>query len=208
VAALAVAAVAFATESRATSPTIAEHHPAPCGGEHRWDVKTLSDLAQPGALTLSGPLLTTIDQLVMKTHGTIHTHTARINGVETTIYQLKAVTLVESTVEDDKDIHLVIRDDHGAPTDKMIVEFPRLDCGVNAPTSYRKRIGKARTAIEKFIEECGTPVGRWTSLRGTATIKGVGFFDLPHSGTGKQHGVAGNDIELHPVLSFSGSCPA
>jgi hypothetical protein len=36
-------------------------------------------------------------------------------------------------------------------------------------------------------------------LRGSATITGVGFFDLLHG----QTGVAPNGIELHPVLGFS-----
>jgi hypothetical protein len=41
-------------------------------------------------------------------------------------------------------------------------------------------------------------------LHGTATIRGVGFFDLLH-GT-SQHGVAPNEVELHPALRFTGSC--
>ena len=34
---------------------------------------------------------------------------------------------------------------------------------------------------------------------GSATLTGVGFFDIPHG----QTGVAPNAIELHPVLKFS-----
>ena len=44
--------------------------------------------------------------------------------------------------------------------------------------------------------------GSFTNLSGTATLTGVGFFDELHG----QTGVAPNGIELHPVLSFSGSC--
>jgi hypothetical protein len=52
---------------------------------------------------------------------------------------------------------------------------------------------------------CGHVVDGWTQLTGFATIKGVGFFDLVHSS--KQHGVADNDAELHPVLQFNaGTC--
>jgi len=53
--------------------------------------------------------------------------------VESTKYMLKDVALVEAKVEADQDMHLVIRDDHGEPTDKMIVEFPNSDCNVGAP---------------------------------------------------------------------------
>jgi hypothetical protein len=45
-----------------------------------------------------------------------------------------------------------------------------------------------------------TPAAR-KSLSGTAALIGVGFFDLSHGG--EQHGVAENNIELHPVLAFS-----
>jgi hypothetical protein len=38
-------------------------------------------------------------------------------------------------------------------------------------------------------------------LKGTATVTGVGFFDIIHG----QTGVAPNGIELHPVLRFSNS---
>jgi hypothetical protein len=38
-------------------------------------------------------------------------------------------------------------------------------------------------------------------LKGTATVTGVGFFDIIHG----QTGVAPNGIELHPVLRVSNS---
>jgi hypothetical protein len=38
-------------------------------------------------------------------------------------------------------------------------------------------------------------------LKGTATVTGVGFFDVKHSTP--QTGVAPNNIELHPVLRVS-----
>src|SRR5437899_10781720 len=42
----------------------------------------------------------------------------------------------------------------------------------------------------------------FTTLRGNVRIKGVGFWDEIHG----QSGVAPNGIELHPVLSFDGTC--
>lgn len=57
-------------------------------------------------------------------------------------------------------------------------------------------------AREAFESACGrSPRGDFMPLNRSATIVGVAFFDLPH---GKpQHGVAPNNIELHPVLSFT-----
>ncbi len=58
-------------------------------------------------------------------------------------------------------------------------------------------------AREALLKECG-PIGksRFKDLNGSATITGVAFFDVIHG----QRGVAPNGIELHPALSFSGSC--
>src|SRR2546423_1809893 len=57
--------------------------------------------------------------------------------------------------------------------------------------------GRGRNA---FFRACGIPSDSdFTSLQGTATIRGVGFFDTIHG----QRGVAPNGIELHPVLSFT-----
>ncbi len=51
---------------------------------------------------------------------------------------------------------------------------------------------------------CGVPPhGDFMPLKGSATIVGVAFFDLSHNGKSKQHGVAKNNFELHPVLSFT-----
>jgi hypothetical protein len=170
-------------------------------GHDRWDVKTLSDDAR-GAVDAKYPQVRTIDWLVTRQHGVIHRDTPRIRGFETTVFMVKKVTLVEAKKEpDDNDIHLVIRDDHAQPTHQMIVEFPNVACGVKR---FARSVAKARAAIEDYMATCGRRVKGWTQLRGTATIRGVGFFDLPHST--KQHGVADNDAELHPALGFKGSC--
>jgi hypothetical protein len=170
-------------------------------GHDRWDVKTLSDEAR-GAVDAKHPKIRTIDWLVKQQHGPIHKDTARIADFETTVFLVKDVTLVEAKKEPgDNDIHLVIRDDHAPPTHHMIVEFPNVACGVKR---FARAVAKARGAIEDYMKTCGRVVKGWTQLRGTATIRGVGFFDLPHPT--KQHGVADNDAELHPALGFTGSC--
>jgi hypothetical protein len=170
-----------------------------CGSDRR-DVKTLSD-PDRRAVDAKHPQVRTIDWLVTQTHGPIRRRTPRIEGFETTVFIVQDVTLVEAKKEPDNDVHLVIRDDHPPPTHHMIVEFPNVACGVKR---FPRTVAKARAAIEQYLEECGRRKDAWTSLRGTATIRGVGFFDLPHNT--KQHGVADNEAELHPVLGFKGSC--
>lgn len=70
------------------------------------------------------------------------------------------------------------------------------------------KVSKKRAAIKRaraaFERACGTPPSSsFRGLRGTATITGVGFFDVKHG----QRGIAPNGIELHPVLRYrSGGC--
>lgn len=60
-----------------------------------------------------------------------------------------------------------------------------------------------QAARNALTTACGSaPSGSFKSLSGTGTVTGVGFFDVIHG----QTGVAPNGIELHPVVSFSGSC--
>ena len=79
----------------------------------------------------------------------------------------------------------------------MIVELPADGCTKGAAPAVRAKMSAARAA---FIKACPDPSSnRFLKLRGTATITGVGFFDVKHG----QRGVAPNGIELHPVLGFS-----
>jgi hypothetical protein len=103
--------------------------------------------------------------------------------------------LVSAKLEEDDDIHLVIK---GVTTSgTMIVEFPTVACSSNATAGAKTRMKNARNA---FVAACGTPsASSFTQLSGKATIRGIGFFDFKHG----QTGVAPNGIELHPVLKFS-----
>ena len=49
---------------------------------------------------------------------------------------------MEPKVEADQDVHLVVRDDHGTPTDRMLVEFPNSECNVAPPPVYVRLIRK------------------------------------------------------------------
>jgi len=83
----------------------------------------------------------------------------------------------------------------------MIAEFPADYCTLTTAPALRAKMRHAREAL---VAACGTASESFRSLRGTAEITGVGFFDAMHG----QTGVAPNGIELHPVLRFSGSCGA
>jgi hypothetical protein len=88
----------------------------------------------------------------------------------------------------------------------MIVEFPdAIHCRGAASSTKRAQMIAARGAL---TSACGQPPGpsaAFLTLHGTATITGVGFFDIRHATP--QRGVAPNNIELHPVLAFrTSSC--
>jgi hypothetical protein len=119
---------------------------------------------------------------------------SRGSGVESTFYEVRA-RLVSAKLEQDNDIHLVIKGITTSGT--MIVEFPLAPtCTANATTGAKARMKNARNA---FGGACGVPgVSTFTKLQGRATIRGIGLFDFLHG----QTGVAPNGIELHPVLRF------
>jgi hypothetical protein len=158
-----------------------------CGSE-RWAVKTLAD---PYAHKVNfHPRKTTISFL--RRLPPTHTY-ARAPGAERTTYRFRA-RLLETKVEDDGDIHLVVADPrHRSHT--MIVELPSANCTHHS--LKRKEMRRARTS---FVRACGLPPSdEFARLKGTATIAGVGFFDYDHG----QTGIAPNGIELHPVVAFS-----
>jgi len=113
-----------------------------------------------------------------------------------------SAVLIAAKVEDDSDIHLVIADPHTGGT--LIAELPALGCTAGATQHARLLMQRARVA---FLKACGDPgAGDFAEYRhrSRATVTGVGFFDFFHG----QRGVAPNEIELHPVVSFSGHCGA
>jgi hypothetical protein len=189
-AALAVAVlVAVTTAGLAIAGT--SRQAAPLCGVERWSVKTLQDPAGK-ALNLSSITKTTVSALRSKTvlRGP---NGSRGSGVESTFYEVRA-RLVSAKLEEDDDIHLVIK---GVTTSgTMIVEFPTVACSSGATTGAKTRMKNARNA---FVAACGMPgASSFTKLKGKATIRGIGLFDFLHG----QTGVAPNGIELHPVLRF------
>jgi hypothetical protein len=57
------------------------------------------------------------------------------------------------------------------------------------------------SALTKACGQAPGPSSDFADLKGTATVTGVGFFDVKH-GT-PQTGVAPNNIELHPLLTLT-----
>ena len=116
--------------------------------------------------------------------------------IEGTIWKLTDVELVEWKKEADHDLHLVVKDKGGPASELIDVEFPDTGCQGTISSPMKTRIGAARNAL---LTACGSkPTSNYKPVSGEATIEGIGFFD-------KSHG-APSTIELHPALSFSGSC--
>jgi hypothetical protein len=187
------AALATPLESEATEA---------CPAVQRWDVKTLTDdLA--GDVQFSNVERTTIDKLRHLVDIGAHSHTARTGPDELRVFKVRT-RMVEATIEGDGDIHLVLQN---KAFRKIIVEFPDTSCAFNGATAPAQA-EQMRLARQKFEDRCGRPPhGSFVKLKGSATITGVAFFDVKHSNP--QHGVAPNNIELHPVLKFNyPTCPA
>jgi hypothetical protein len=164
-----------------------------CGSE-RWSVKTLTDPAA-STIAFANAKPTSVEAMRhLKVPYRLKATSLRRAGAERTVYRVTA-KLEAMKREDDSDIHLVVTDPaHGG---SMIVEFPASYCDVGASSAVRARMTKARSDLAKA---CGGEArSGFVQLSGTATITGVGFFDLLHG----QAGVAPNGIELHPALSFS-----
>ena len=186
------AAGVYARPAPHSRPTAA--FPALACGSERWAVKTLTDPAA-SKINFAKVKSTTVEGLRhLKVPTNLKATSLRRTGAERTVYSVSAL-LMSMKREDDSDIHLVIADPKLGGS--MIVEFPSDTCTVGAAPSLRAAMTQARTDL---ATACGGEAGSTAvTLTGTATISGVGFFDLIHG----QAGVAPNGIELHPVLTFT-----
>ena len=165
-------------------------------GVWRWPVKTLSDNSRRDIRFR--PLRTSVRRFRARSRPNVRfgRHGPRTGRVEFHTWKLRARPL-QARLEDDGDIHLVISA-LKKPAKTMIVEFPDRSCVASA--FKRPQIARAR---RRFLNNCGrVSASRWSHLRGFVTIIGVGFWDAIHG----QRGVAPNGVELHPVLSFEGTC--
>lgn len=159
---------------------------SPCGKE-RWAVKVGCD---PGAgkIELHAPLKTTIAGMrawsAPRTLGP-----DRVAPHETSQYSLNA-TLSGYKLEADRDIHLVLSDSLGAT---VIAEIPAAACASGSP--WQSRIAASRASFLRRFRVSAT----YRRAKVPVRIEGIGFFDFIHG----QTGVAGNGVELHPVLALA-----
>jgi hypothetical protein len=201
---MAVAAVAGALAALGAQSAVAPAAPATtCYGTERWPIKTLAD-PDAGAVSLT-PDSKGVRELWALEPPAGFDKSIRNPGVETTTYKVTARLVRARWVNDpppapgkhggDLDIHLVIAP-VGDPTENhtIVVEFPFPQC-VHASAALKARMVAAR---ESFLTDCGLPSRHFHDLSGTATIRGVGFFDRPHASGAAEHG-----FELHPVIRFN-----
>jgi hypothetical protein len=156
-----------------------------CGTE-RWNIKTGTDSQAPSVSLVPQP--TTIATLVgVPANGG---GSSRSSPYETTLWELKDVTMTLIKLETDSDYHIVVSDG----THTMIVEVPYpVTC--DQGSTWSCFIQNARSTVDaKFPNVTSSP--QYPGQ--TVTVRGVGFFDSNHG----QTGVAPNAIELHPVLQI------
>ncbi len=154
-----------------------------CGTE-RWNIKTGTD-SQASGLSLV-PQPTTIATLVAL--AAAGGGTSRESPTETTVWELKDITLSMIKLETDSDYHIVVSD--GSHT--MIVEIPYPSCDQGG--AWTCFIQNARSKVDAKFTVSSSP--QYPAQ--TITVRGFGFFDSSHG----QTGVAPNAIELHPVLQI------
>lgn len=168
-----------------------------CGTE-RWDVKTLVD---PGASKIDSTVKdSSIDTLINFNNAQPHSEytaseprhcpdecqTLRIHG-----------NLIGFKMEADQDYHLVIADPYSGNT--MIAEIPSSVCDTVCSSGKGAQYDTLRQILDNNF---GVPQGsRFNKLQDPVpiTIVGIPFFDRIHG----QTGVAGNGIEIHPVLQLT-----
>ena len=154
-----------------------------CGTE-RWNIKTGTD-SQAASVSLV-PKPNTIASLVALTAaGGVN---SRESPTETTLWELKDVTLSMIKLETDSDYHMVLSD--GSHT--MIAEIPYPTCTTGG--AWTCFISRARSEVDAKLTVSSS--FQYPAL--TVTVRGVGFFDFLHG----QTGVAPNGIELHAVLQI------
>jgi hypothetical protein len=184
-----------------TQTQIIAHYDAagyvPVCGDFRWQVKTAMDSGANSIATGAAQSSTIAALDALPAPSSLSDTTPRITGVETTLYQLTNVTLVEVLQEHDQDLHLYLRDAQGGT---MIAEDPSPAC---APASalYTPMSAVRQALIAQYPAlASGTTVTPGTQV----TLQGVGFFDEPDI-TGSE---APNGIELHALtaICFGANC--
>lgn len=144
----------------------------PCAG-FRWPVKIGID---PDASSIDlTPQLATIAWLDGIALAKSHFNT-RSAPAETTVYELRNITLIRMYTEHDLDYHLLVKDATGKRID---LESPDPSCAGNSV--FARQIVSVRHTLDALKPASGSVL----------SVTGVGFYDVPGSG----------GMELHPLLS-------
>ncbi len=136
------------------------------GGEERWKIKTLSD-RRVGRVNFDAPRRHSIHYLITRGDPDVGADTLRDEDgsrVEVTVYDLVGVRLVDERIEEDGDIHLVIRSKYASET--MIVEFPNVACKGARVSKHKDETEQART---DFATQCG--LDAWATRKNRASPK-------------------------------------
>ena len=160
-----------------------------CGGDERWDVKTLTD-ADAKKVNFKADTVT-VDYLIkIQPDRKIGNKLSRF-GVEFKTFVV-VCGIREYRREDDGDYHLVLYD--LKDTNKtMIGEIPLTFCSSVSKSKYAKKFEQSADYFEQKVMD-----KKYKTKKGVYKIYGPAFYDKKHG----QLGLAPNGIEIHPILSI------
>lgn len=161
----------------------------------RGDVKVLSDAAAV-RVAVDQVQLVTIEELVTSSPPPRWVPDLPRQKRELRVYEVQA-DLTGYKLETDGDFHVVLRS-RAKGHRTMIVEFPDKACLAGSRVS-----SEASAARDAFLKLVPKAPGAWRVLKKPIPVSVVGvlFYDRLHG----QKGLAPNGVELHPVISISGS---
>ena len=181
-----IVAIALACVAAVWTPGGAGASARACG-YWRWPVKVASDADR--YKVNATPRATSVDYLRSRrapSHFGSHAQDHRIAWPEYRTWVIRHTHLVAYRIEDDGDIHLILRSRTGH---EMIAEIPRPSC------AGRSRFYSRIATVRRNFDGREHPSTDWHHVYQTIDIRGVGFFDEEH----RVDGQAPNGLELHPV---------
>lgn len=159
-------------------------------GYWRWPVKVASDADRDKINTT--PRATSVDylrSLGAPSHFGPSAQNHRIAWPEYRTWVIRHTHLVAFRIEDDGDIHLILRSRTGH---EMIAEIPQPSCAGGS------RFHASIATVRREFDGREHPSTDWHDVNQTIDIRGVGFFDEEHGVDGQ----APNGLELHPVTGI------
>jgi hypothetical protein len=160
-----------------------------CGTE-RWSIKTLTD-DKASQVNFNNAVSSTVYKQTKFEPVEVDENTPRLD-VEKTVYKIKCY-LIEYKTEDDRDYHLVIKDEKRKVT--MVAEICDPTCpGIKNSIAYDKFVD-VRKKFEGYFKKKSMK-----KIKVHIQIEGVGFFDKKHPVP--PVGNAKNNREIHPITKL------